>query len=380
MGLPKDSDTMSHQGGGGGGDDNDNLSVGKAATADTLAADDDLYDDYEGYDDDDDTCFWFSWCHPTRKRQPKFIAINSPQNATVDSMTTSAALEDSSSFQETPESTAMNTAGKDEVEEEVSKESAMAEDVDEADDFVEEEEVVEEIEEEDPKFIADCLKKMKLEIERILKTTKKQTTSDDSHAATSALLTPYEMALTLAPNKYYSKACQSSFHLMFLRAANYNPKVAAENCILHFDYKADLFGIDKVAKDIMIDEDFNEDDKETLYSGYIQYIPTAKHTNAITNENGDESCKKDDHSNTTKNIQDPQHDDNDQLVEVISPRHAKFKSWKNLVSDNLVISTHAQCGCMNLHSVRHVLFIVSQRNFFTVESALVSHNDNTPKQ
>ena len=322
---------------GGDGGDNNNISVAEAAAAADSTVTDDLYnDENDDHDDDDDSssldrCFIFSWCYSGRQKQQQiFIALPSPpQHAQVDSTTSAPPVPLLS--EQTAESSVLENDSKE--KEEVPEEECprTMEGIDDDDD--DDDEDVEKIEEEeDPKFIADCLKKMKLEIERILKATKRASADDGGDeaaaaAAACAVLSPYEMALTLAPNKYYSKACQSSFHLMFLRAANYNPKVAAENCILHFECKADLFGVDKVAKDIMIDEDFNEDDKETLYSGYIQYMPiVSKHSTSVTSGTGerDETTRRNDEDSRNRAWDGG-------FVEVISPRHAKFKSWKNLV-------------------------------------------------
>ena len=62
------------------------------------------------------------------------------------------------------------------------------------------------------------------------------------------------------------------FRLMFLRADRYNPKEAAERMIRFFDLKKSLFGPSKLCQDITLD-DLNEDDMETLRSGYLQLPP-----------------------------------------------------------------------------------------------------------
>ena len=161
------------------------------------------------------------------------------------------------------------------------------------------------LKDEDPKFVSDQLNKMKQEIEKILKTNK--TIKEKKNSPSE-----YEMAMYLAPNKYLN---DDTFHEMFLRAANYNPHVAANNCILHFLYKAELFGSDKVAKAISIDEDLNENDKEALYSGWVQYI-------TIPDTNRSKSANKSPSSG------------NSICIEVISPRNSKFKSWRNQVSSS----------------------------------------------
>ena len=79
----------------------------------------------------------------------------------------------------------------------------------------------------------------------------------------------YNKANFLAPSKYGNN---NSFLIMFLRSTkNYNPKIAANRCIQHFEYKAKLFGKDKVAQDITL-SDMNDDDKDSLLNGCIQFL------------------------------------------------------------------------------------------------------------
>ena len=204
------------------------------------------------------------------------------------------------------------------------------------------------LKDEDPKFVSDQLNKMKQEIEKILKTNKTIKKKKNSPSE-------YEMAMYLAPNKYLT---DDTFHKMFLRAANYNPHVAANNCILHFIYKAELFGSDKVAKDISIDEDLDENDKEALYSGWVQYITiplnSATAATAVSSTiNSNNKKTKYSYSNkatctdtsTIARISNKCNSVNDKAkpncngnngicLEVISPRNRKFKSWRNQVSTN----------------------------------------------
>lgn len=77
--------------------------------------------------------------------------------------------------------------------------------------------------------------------------------------------TVYEEAET----QDFNYVSNRKFRLMFLRADRYNPKEAAERMIRFFDLKKSLFGTEKLVKDITMD-DFDEDDMETLRSGYMQ--------------------------------------------------------------------------------------------------------------
>lgn len=63
------------------------------------------------------------------------------------------------------------------------------------------------------------------------------------------------------------------FRVMFLRADNFDVKKAAKRIILHFESKLELFGANKLVKDITLD-DLDEDDMEVLLSGSFQSLPT----------------------------------------------------------------------------------------------------------
>jgi hypothetical protein len=60
--------------------------------------------------------------------------------------------------------------------------------------------------------------------------------------------------------------------MAFLRSVEGRPKQAAKRLTRHFQTKLDLFGIDKLVKDIEL-SDFDEDDMEALYSGGFQVLP-----------------------------------------------------------------------------------------------------------
>ena len=76
---------------------------------------------------------------------------------------------------------------------------------------------------EEPKFIDDCLVRMKREIHDI--------------SGKEA----YKRACFLAPKKVTSR----DFCLMFLRATKFNIKNAAQMCVTHFEYKQKLFGAER---------------------------------------------------------------------------------------------------------------------------------------
>jgi hypothetical protein len=78
----------------------------------------------------------------------------------------------------------------------------------------------------------------------------------------------YETALSMNP-EYVQ---HPDFRLMFLRADRFDAKQAALRLARHFQAKLDLFGRDKLAKDI-VQDDLDIDDMEALYSGFTQHLP-----------------------------------------------------------------------------------------------------------
>ncbi|MHA7865834.1 hypothetical protein, partial [Flagellimonas marinaquae] len=81
----------------------------------------------------------------------------------------------------------------------------------------------------------------------------------------------YDRALFLSPRYVES----TDFLMMFLRADSFNAMAAARRLVAHFDSKLDLFGLEKLVKDIT-QEDLSEDDLEALYSGSSQVLPEMK--------------------------------------------------------------------------------------------------------
>lgn len=75
-----------------------------------------------------------------------------------------------------------------------------------------------------------------------------------------------DMARSLSP-KYAEK-----FRLMMLRAENFDAEKSARRLVRYFEYKLELFGPDKLVRDITL-KDLNQDDMESLQSGGIQILP-----------------------------------------------------------------------------------------------------------
>jgi hypothetical protein len=83
---------------------------------------------------------------------------------------------------------------------------------------------------------------------------------------------PEKKALELARTQDSSYVDSPDFRLKFLRTDLFDVPSAAKRLVLHFQVKLELFGPDKLAKDITQD-DLEDGDIKNLYSGYVQTLP-----------------------------------------------------------------------------------------------------------
>jgi hypothetical protein len=76
--------------------------------------------------------------------------------------------------------------------------------------------------------------------------------------------------------KYVNEAYVTgpAFRLMFLRCERFDPKLAAKRLVRHFECKQKLFGSGEVLGREVRLSDLNEDDMESLESGFVQVLPT----------------------------------------------------------------------------------------------------------
>ena len=79
----------------------------------------------------------------------------------------------------------------------------------------------------------------------------------------------YEKALFLDPRYVQSK----EFRIKFLRADRFNIKAAAKRLVQHFEFKMELFGYDKLARDITF-EDLNVQDQQDCLHGGYWFLPS----------------------------------------------------------------------------------------------------------
>jgi hypothetical protein len=79
-------------------------------------------------------------------------------------------------------------------------------------------------------------------------------------------------AYDLARSMSEEYTCSKEMRLMFLRAESFDPYNAASCMVRFFHEKCDLFGADKLTKDITLD-DLDTDDITTIEKGFFQVLP-----------------------------------------------------------------------------------------------------------
>ena len=110
------------------------------------------------------------------------------------------------------------------------------------------------IEKQNPQFVEDCLTQFENEICRL------QQQVDQKSAA-------YEAAKTQSVEYVTNR----KFRMQFLRADSYNVQHAAVRLLTYFEAKLELFGKEKLARDIT-QADLSPDDMSVLESGYVQVL------------------------------------------------------------------------------------------------------------
>ena len=88
----------------------------------------------------------------------------------------------------------------------------------------------------------------------------------ESHIQKKKAGSVYEMAERMNPEYVHARA----FRIMFLRANRYDAKAAAKQMMTFLEFKQELFGTEKLTKEITID-DLDEDDIACMKSGAMQW-------------------------------------------------------------------------------------------------------------
>ena len=128
---------------------------------------------------------------------------------------------------------------------------------------------IEELETNNPQYVEECLEKL----EQVL------CSIQNNDAATVTTTTTTTTASDEKRSHAYEQAKQQNaeyvtnrkFRLQFLRADSYNVQHAAIRLLAYFEAKLELFGVDKLARDIT-QEDLSSDDMSLLESGYVQVL------------------------------------------------------------------------------------------------------------
>lgn len=77
--------------------------------------------------------------------------------------------------------------------------------------------------------------------------------------------------LKLAEDQYPERMNHRSFHLMFLRATDFDAQKAVHKLLLHLEQQSELFGSSKVGKKIAL-ADLSRDDIAALENGHLQLL------------------------------------------------------------------------------------------------------------
>ena len=117
-----------------------------------------------------------------------------------------------------------------------------------------------EINPEEPTFVENCLQELHEELNKL-------SSKDDAKTSSS-----FEYVKQHHPEYVFDRKRL----LMFLRSESFHPKLTAKHIIGHYEFKEELFGKDKLGRDIMLC-DLNEDDMESLSSGGFQYMDQTDH-------------------------------------------------------------------------------------------------------
>lgn len=95
---------------------------------------------------------------------------------------------------------------------------------------------------------------------------------EDLEEAISLIPTIDKIAYCQARDLDESYVSNDEFLLMFLRSSSFNITAAASRLVGFFDVKLELFGPEKLARDITIN-DLDADDIKCMESGYAQVLP-----------------------------------------------------------------------------------------------------------
>ena len=122
-----------------------------------------------------------------------------------------------------------------------------------------------EINPEEPSFVGTCLEELHDELNKLSSGSNNKDKDKQQYSS-------FEYAKQQYPHYVFDR----SRLLLFLRSESFNSKLTAKHIVGHYEFKEELFGKEKLGRDILL-SDLNDDDLESLESGGFQYMDQTDH-------------------------------------------------------------------------------------------------------
>ena len=130
----------------------------------------------------------------------------------------------------------------------------------------------------DPHLLEKHLEDLDKEIEHLIRKAREKQDSNNSNNNNIAHTTSEFDALQTVIREHPEYVHDIKFRVKFLRAEKFDATRAACRMAAYFDEKQNLFGRDKLTKDIEL-SDLDEHDMESLRLGYLQVLSKPDHAN-----------------------------------------------------------------------------------------------------
>ena len=125
---------------------------------------------------------------------------------------------------------------------------------------------------EDPEMIRQRLRELEQYLIKAVYYSSSSSSSYHQSSSSSSPSSSSSSSLKLAMEQNPSYVQGTDFRLLFLRAEDYDAKLACARLLNFLDMKRELFGDEKLTKDITLD-DLDDDDMHALRSGGFQILP-----------------------------------------------------------------------------------------------------------
>jgi hypothetical protein len=129
--------------------------------------------------------------------------------------------------------------------------------------------------EEPPQIVEVALHRLSLELESIVSKSA-SSSGGGGEGGRRNNASEQHQGLRMALNDFPSYSKDRAFQLKFLRAERFDIPAAAERMTLHFDIKLEIWGAERLGREIYL-SDFDEDDLHSLRLGYFQVLPRLDH-------------------------------------------------------------------------------------------------------